>query len=148
VKNLFLILISLAFCLLLIITFFFQNQEKSFVIINKQKFTVNLAISNQQKEKGLSILNSLPLNKGMLFPFEKSGIYVFWMKGMKFPIDIIYIQNNKIVEIFKDLPNPKTTNEAPAIAVPKQKANYVLEINSGLSSKYNFKTGDNVFINL
>ena len=54
--------------------------------------------------KGLSIKNTLNESEGMLFPFDTPGEYSFWMKDMKFPIDIIWIDSNyKIVYIEKNL---------------------------------------------
>jgi uncharacterized membrane protein (UPF0127 family) len=70
------------------------------------------------------------------------------MKGMKFSIDIIYIQNNKIVDVFQNLPFPKSEFDQPVIVESTQNSNYVLEINAGLSKKYNFKNGDIAQINI
>ena len=117
-------------------------------MINGQKFIVDVAKTDTQKEKGLNIQDSLPLNRGMIFPFQKNGAYSFWMKGMKFSIDIIYIKNDKITDIFPNLPFPRTATETPAIVTPHGKINYVLEINSGLSQKYNFKVGDKIVLHL
>jgi uncharacterized protein len=122
--------------------------NKSFVLIDGKKFTVDVAKTSEQQKIGLDIYNKLPTNKGMIFPFELADYYPFWMKGMKFSIDIIYIKDNKIVDIFQNLPFPKDATEAPATVRPSEKANYVLEINAGLSQKYEFKKGDVVDIHL
>ena len=149
-KKINLLLLILIFS---IIAFFFiiVNQKfnsNSYVIINNHKFIVDVAKTNEQKQLGLDIYNKLPIFKGMVFPFQTADKYSFWMKGMKFPIDIIYINNSRIVEIFTNLPFPKTSTENPVTVTPKEQANYVLEINAGLSQKYNFKKGDNVIIHL
>ncbi len=149
-KKINILLLILIFC---IIAFFFiiVNQKfinNSYVIINNHKFIVDVAKTNEQKQLGLDIYNKLPTFKGMVFPFQTAGTYSFWMKGMKFLIDIIYIENGKIVEIFPDLPYPKTSTETPVTVTPETPANYVLEINAGLSQKYNFKKGDTVIIHL
>ena len=80
----------------------------------------------------------------MLFPFEKPGYYSFWMKNMKFPIDIIFIKSGKIVTIHKDVMPPKNLTDALPIYNPKEPADTVLEINAGLSEDYKFKEGDEV----
>ncbi len=123
-------------------------EEKNFVIIDDQKFYVDVAKTDEQKEKGLGIYNMLPLEKGMIFPFKDLSTHPFWMKGMKFSIDIIYIQNNKIVDIFENLPFPKSEFDPPVVVESTQNSNYVLEINAGLSKKYNFQKGDIAQINL
>lgn len=118
------------------------------LIINNKKFNIDIAKSVEQKEKGLSIYDKLPLNKGMIFVFNTPEYYAFWMKDMKFPIDIIYIRKNKIIDIFKNVPAPKSENETLPIIKPKETADMVFEINAGLSDKYNFKIGDLVEIKL
>ncbi|MGN6351023.1 MAG: DUF192 domain-containing protein, partial [Candidatus Nitrosocosmicus sp.] len=76
----------------------------SYVKIKSLVIYVDLAITPDQQAKGLSIKNSLNDSEGMLFPFDKPGDYSFWMKDMKFPIDILWIDaNNKIVHIEKNL---------------------------------------------
>lgn len=135
-------LLTLTICFSLFFVFFLK--PKSYVLINGIQFTVDVAKTNDQKARGLNIYNKLPLTKGMVFPFEQENYYAFWMKDMKFPIDIIYIQNDKVVDIFPSVPNPKNTKDNPVMVKPRSKANLVLEINAGLVRKYNFKIGDKV----
>ena len=141
------LIIALSLFFLFIINNYFSKKNSS-VSINGTSFKVIVAKTDNQKEKGLSIYKSLPENEGMIFPFEKADYYSFWMKGMKFSIDIIYIKDNKIVQIFKRVPYPKTSSDKLTVVTPKEKSNYILEINSGFSDKYKFKEGDKVEINL
>lgn len=125
-----------------------KNQNHT-VSIDNHVFAVTIAQTDDEKHIGLSKRTSLPDNEGMLFPFQKPDYYQFWMKNMQFPLDIIYIHNNKIVTIVNDLPAPKgTANNNPPRFVPVEPAETVLEINAGLSKKYNFKVGDSVTISL
>lgn len=114
--------------------------------INNQAFNLKVAKTNEEKQTGLSNLSSLPQDQGMIFPFGKPDYYSFWMRDMKFPIDIIYIKENKIVTIYENLQPPKTKGETPPIYRPDEPSDTVLEINAGLSKKYNFKKGDAVKI--
>lgn len=119
------------------------------ILIDGHIFSLLLAKSEAEKEKGLSDRASVDMNTGMLFIFDKEGNYDFWMKRMRFPLDIIWMNKNKIVTIAEDL-QPATSSDDTEI--PRFKsvvpADTVLEINSGLSKKYNFKVGDSVKINL
>lgn len=125
----------------------FLNTDKApYAKINGKTFSLYIAQTEQEREKGLSIFDSIPQNKGMLFIFNKEDYYTFWMKDMKFPIDIIFIDKNKIVEIFKNVPVQKG-NDLPTYS-SKEKSDRVLEINAGLSDKYGFKKGDSVTIKL
>lgn len=119
-------------------------------VINGKTFNLMLAKSEQEQTTGLSGRASLNANSGMLFIFNTPGQYKFWMKDMKFPLDIIFINENKVVDIAENAPIPTTTNlnQLPRYQ-PKEAANKVLEINAGLSKKYNIKTGDTIlFSNL
>jgi len=125
-----------------------QSSKKSPTAkINNYTFKLYIAKTAEDKEIGLSKYKNLAKDVGMLFPFEKPDYYSFWMKQMKFPIDIIYIKDGKIVTIYKNVSPPKKATEGLLIYKPKVPSNMVLEINAGLSSKYNLKEGDKISIN-
>ncbi len=125
---------------------FFFNNEKPYVVINGKYFNTEAVKTDKQKEVGLSKYNKIANNFGMLFPYQTEGYYAFWMKNMKFPIDIIYIRKNKISTIFKNVDFPKSQDEQLIKYTPNEPSDLVFEINAGLSSKYNFKRGDSVKI--
>lgn len=122
--------------------------KTSTATLNNHTFNLYIAKTNKEKEIGLSNRDSLPQDYGMLFPFNYEGNYPFWMKNMRFPLDIIYIDKNKVVEVFTNAQPPKTTNGNITILGPTGNADTVLEINAGLSDKYNIKKGTDVKINL
>lgn len=113
------------------------------VKISNHNFNVTVADSQKEREIGLSQTKSLSQNQGMIFLFEKSDYHYFWMKNMKFPIDIIYINKDQIVTI-KNNAQPIKDKESPTIYSPTQPADKVLEISAGLAKKYKFKEGDKV----
>ncbi len=115
--------------------------------IDDYTFKIEVAKTDKEKETGLAKYNKISNDFGMLFPFGKEGYYSFWMKNMKFPIDIIFIRNGKIIKIFANVPPPKTDNSPLPIYRPDSLSDTVLEINAGLSQKYGFKEGDSVSIN-
>lgn len=121
-------------------------QKTPTAAINKQTFKLYIAATEQEKQIGLSNRKNLPQDYGMLFPFEKDGYHAFWMKNMKFPIDIIYIRDNKVIEVLEKVQPPSSPDVNPQILRPKELANTVLEINAGLAKKHNIKKGDTVTI--
>ncbi len=126
---------------------FAQNYLKTktpTVAINNRIFELKVAESQKEKEIGLSATKSLQENQGMIFMFDKPDYYPFWMKNMTIPIDIIYINNDKIVTIIDNALPPKNQDEKLTIYTPLEASNRVLEIKAGLSKTYNFKKGDNV----
>jgi len=119
------------------------------IAFKNQTYAVELAKTPKDQQLGLSGRKSLPQDQGMLFVFTTAAKYPFWMKEMNFPLDMIFIKDNKIVTIFTNVPvpkDPKATNIP--VYTPTQPANYVLEINAGQVKKYNFKNGDTVKITL
>jgi uncharacterized membrane protein (UPF0127 family) len=123
-------------------------KTKANVTINNQKFKVAVATTPQEQEQGLSGVPKLNDDQGMIFLFDKSAEQAFWMKGMKFPLDLIYIQNDKIVTIVKNAPTPEPGVVSPVTYIPSAPVNKVLEINAGLADKYQFKEGDTVKVDL
>ena len=124
------------------------NSKIPTATINNHAFKLDIEITEKEKQIGLSQLKTLSQDHGMLFQFENPAYYPFWTKNMKFPIDIIFIKNGHIVTIYKDAMPPKTPNENLPVYNSKEPADTVLEINAGLSEKYNFKEGDEVKLSL
>lgn len=128
---------------------YFKNAQLPFtktptITIKNKEFKLYTANTAKEKELGLSEKKSMPENYGMVFPFGQDSYYSFWMKNMKFPIDILFINNNKIVTIHHNVAPPKSLNETLPIYTSNKLADTVLEINAGLSKKYGFKDGDEV----
>ena len=124
---------------------YIKNKEFLFgqVIINNKIINVELAKTSSQHIQGLSNRSSLDAYSGMLFIFADKQIRSFWMKEMEFPLDIIWILDNKIVGIESNVPIPENINNLPSYLSPES-VNYVLEINAGFAEKNNIKIGDMV----
>lgn len=104
---------------------------------------VDLATTPVERSRGLSGREGLISGTGMFFVFEISGQYGFWMKDMLFPIDIIWInQEKKIIHIEKNL-SPDTY---PTIFTSEQDAKYVLEVPAGFSDQQKIKVGNSLEI--
>lgn len=101
-----------------------------------------IADSAQERAKGLMLRPYLAKGKGMLFVFGEETMPSFWMKNMHFPLDIIWINQNKdIVDIsVSALP----CKDACAGIVPKQKVSYALEVDAGFAEKNNLTVGEKV----
>jgi len=111
------------------------------IIIGDRVIKVESAESVMEKQKGLSGRNFMRTNNGMLFIFSQSDYYPFWMKDMKFPIDIIWIDEKlKIIGFEKNI-NP---NSFPKKFIPQLPAKYVLEVNGGWSDENEIKEGVNI----
>ena len=90
--------------------------------------------------RGLSDVKILDKDSGMLFVFPTKEVRTFWMKDMNFPLDIIWITDNKIIGIEKNL-QPEGSHPLRSYQSPSA-VNYVLEVNAGFCEKEKIKIGD------
>lgn len=92
---------------------------------------------------GLSGRSSLCALCGMVFVFRQAQIQNFWMKEMKFPLDMIFIRDHKVVEIVENVPVKKPAGETPRVR-SQEPADMVLEVNAGFVVKNHVALGDEV----
>lgn len=106
---------------------------------------VYIANNDQSREQGLSDIKELPTGNGALFIFDSPGKYGFWMKDMNFPIDMIWIDENKMIAgVTKNV----LPSSYPFIFMPPRPILYVLEMNVGSVEKFGLKTGTSVRFSL
>ena len=118
------------------------------VSIGGKTFTAELAQTAVQQARGLSGRDNLPENGGMLFIFPGLGSTGFWMKDMKFPIDIVWIRGDQVVGFQENMqPEPGKTLFQLTIYYPPEEIDKVLEINAGTVAKDGLKVGDTVVVN-
>ena len=121
--------------------FFTPNFNRGTVTVGNVKYVLLLAETTQELERGLSVVSSLSPSFGMFFIFQTSAKYSFWMRDMKFPIDIIWIDDSLHVVFIKESVSPETY---PDMFVPPTPALYVLEVSAGEVGKNKIKVGDSV----
>lgn len=141
-KKLLPVYISVAVVLFLCI---FASQQKAIApnnfSIGGVHLNIEIADTETERNLGLSGRNSLATDVGLLFIFEKPQIAGIWMKDMKFPIDIVWIDENLRVIHIKENATPQSF---PEIFIPSKNSLYVLEINAGFVEKNKIKVGDSV----
>jgi len=124
---------------------FFVASEKKILTVGNQAFEVDIADNALTRAQGLSGKPSLGEREGLFFLFSSVGNYGFWMKGMNFPIDIVWISGDKVIGFSENLqPEPQKNLFNLSIYYPPGEADKVLEINAGAVKKYNLQTGDTV----
>jgi uncharacterized membrane protein (UPF0127 family) len=113
-------------------------------------FYIDLADTMAKRSQGLSGRTSLRDDQGMFFIFPYYSKQSFWMHGMNFPIDIVWIAGDEIVDITRNAPAPLEGESDMELTLysPSAPVNRVLEINAGLSDKYGFKIGDKITLKL
>ncbi len=106
-------------------------------------FFVESAVDNNSRARGLAGRREISGSNGMLFVLDDRKPVFFWMKGMQFPLDILFFDRNKIIiDIFEGL---LPCDDCPLI-IPSGPPAYALEINAGLAKKYGITSGDRFVI--
>jgi uncharacterized membrane protein (UPF0127 family) len=115
--------------------------ETSVLTVGSTSLSVELAVSEPEREQGLSGRRALAEGKGMLFFFDQPSQYRFWMPDMRFAIDIVWIGEDwKVADITENA----TPESFPATFQPKYPAKYVLEVPAGYAAKRGWREGTTV----
>lgn len=131
-------------CICIVVLVLLLLNLKAEIIINNAVFDVNLSIFTYEKVKGLGKISFIDDNQGMFFFYFNSSVREFWMKDMQFPIDVLWIKDNKIVNISENVPihiNGEITRMNSLYEVDR-----VLELKANNVSKNNIKIGDEIII--
>lgn len=119
------------------------DYEKRNIVVGGKTILVEVADTNEKRVRGLSGHYALADGEGMLFVFERSDKYSFWMKEMLFPIDIIWIgEDFTIVDITENA----EPSSYPNLFTPRNDVQYVLEVRDGFANQKELKIGDMVEI--
>lgn len=131
--------------LLIIITWIFcvipkNNFKKDEVFwdIGDKNISLIVADTPESQERGLSGMKSLPKDTAMYLVFDHPDKYGIWMKDMKFPIDIIWLdKDHRIVSLERNV----ATSTYPKVFSPIAPSLYVIETKSGFSNENNLIVG-------
>jgi len=109
---------------------------------NGQKINAELVMHAADMQRGMKYRDSLAPDKGMLFVHGKEGNYPYWMHEVRIPLDIIWMNSNRVIVDFYRNAQPclKTPDQCPAYGGRKQ-AIYVLELAGGMFDKYGLQLG-------
>ncbi|MEM2130964.1 MAG: DUF192 domain-containing protein [Candidatus Woesearchaeota archaeon] len=124
----------------------FPFSESKIACFENKCIKAEIRDEEKERELGLMFRENLSENEGMLFIFQNNVNYAFWMKNMKFNIDIIFIdKNKKIVSITKNaFPCNKPDKECE-LYYSNQAYKYVIEVVANFTEKYNIKEGQKVY---
>ena len=110
-------------------------------------YAVDMAVTPGERQQGLSGRETMAQDTGMLFVFEEEEPLQFWMKDMRFPLDIIWIDGQcRLIDVAADVPTPPPNAEnadIPRVQSPSP-AQYVLELNAGEWARAGLSPGDRV----
>lgn len=125
----------------------FTDLPKKSIYIGSLRINTEIADTEPLREKGLSGRSKIADDDGMLFIFDqKNVIPSFWMRKMEFPIDILWIRGNKIIQIDKNIQPPAkgVLDSKLKLYSPKEPVDYVLEVKGGYTTKNVVLTGSQI----
>jgi len=117
------------------------------VELGGNRFSVEIADTQETQQLGLMFRDSMPADHGMLFIFPNEAPRSFWMKNTRIPLDIMYFDKDlKLVSLSADTPPCKVSRcpSYPSIAPAK----YVLELNAGSAASLGIAVGDKLKLDL
>ncbi len=95
---------------------------------------VEVMVSDEDRAMGLMFRPSLAEDRGMLFLFETPDFHSIWMKNCRFPIDIVWLDDEKKVVDVKEAAPPCKADPCP-VYQPMRRASWVVEISSGQAKR-------------
>ncbi|MDR1942313.1 MAG: DUF192 domain-containing protein [Endomicrobium sp.] len=111
------------------------------IALDGQRFQLEAANSDKSRVRGLSGREKMP-HDGMIFFFDQPQKLVFWMKDMNFPIDIIWVKDDKVIGFEQNAPaQPDTADYLLRKYFSPAESDVVIELNSGDVKKFNIKEG-------
>jgi uncharacterized membrane protein (UPF0127 family) len=113
--------------------------------VDLTQFRWEIALTDAEHSRGLSGRTSLDPNTGMVFVFERPWYYPFWMKDTNFPLDIVWLNQDRVVDV-ATLRAVSSSQAWPDSHVPVTKADRVLEVNAGLAKELGLKIGAQVIL--
>jgi len=103
-------------------------------------FSVEIAATNETRAHGLMDRRFMPMDRGMLFEFERDGPVAFWMKDTLIPLDMVFIARNGAVTRIVDRAEPLSETLIPSGGPCAA----VLELNGGVAAGIGLQVGDRV----
>jgi uncharacterized membrane protein (UPF0127 family) len=128
----------------------FPPLDETTMTVGGVALRVELAQSPEEQQRGLGYRDGLAPGTGMLFVFEESSGRSFWMKGMRFCLDMIWIDDGRVAGVEENIcPAPAgTPNEQIPRAQSPGQVRFVLEVPAGWLEANDLGTGSIVTIDL
>ncbi len=118
-----------------------SGASQPWVELAGHRYSVELAVDEAQRARGLMFRDAMEQNHGMLFIHEVQEPQAYWMKNTKIPLDILYFDNDRrLVSQQRNVP-PCTLGDACPPYPSNAPARYVLELNAGQADKLKLQDG-------
>lgn len=113
----------------------------NWVEVGGERFTVEIAATDEQRARGLMFREQLPAGAGMLFIHDREEPQAYWMRNTLIPLDILYFdRERRLVSQQRDVPPCSADLRCPSYP-SRVPALYVLELNAGEAARLQLEDG-------
>lgn len=133
---------TIVFLFLIGVGFFLRRileKDENILRVGKCEFLTEEARTVEERRKGLSDRDKLCDNCGMLFYFDTPSVYGFWIKGMRFDLDILWISGEEIIGV-----EEKVSHSRQETFYPPGEVDRVLEIGAGKIRECGIEVGQQI----
>lgn len=130
-------------CAMLLLSACAARAHGLWVELRGHRYNVEIAETEQQRERGLMFRDSLAPDSGMLFVHESEQPLSYWMKNTRIPLDILYFDQQRQLVSVATAPPCSLGNACPPFP-SEGPARYVLELNAGDARKLHAVKGDRI----
>jgi uncharacterized membrane protein (UPF0127 family) len=108
--------------------------------------TARVADSRTERVRGLSETDALAADEGMVFVYRSEASRTFWMKGVAFGLDIVFVGADGTITAIHHADAPPPDTPAEELRRYSGRARWVLEVPAGWTSRHNVSVGDSVAV--
>jgi uncharacterized protein len=112
--------------------------------VGDREIVLEVANTPEAQAQGLGGRANLERERGMLFTLDRSHSVVVWMNAMEIPIDVIFLNDDRVVQIRRKL--PVCVGECHEFYLSPGDTNGFIEINAGQADELGLKVGDKLAI--
>lgn len=125
----------------------FSSEKTTLIKIGGINYAFQVVDTERARFRGLSGRDSMGGYAGMYFIFDRPGIYGIVMREMRFPLDVVWLNGEKIVDLGEGIPPEPGVSEAELTVYSNEfLANGILELPAGFIAEHDVKVGDRVII--
>ncbi len=142
-RSLLTMLVCMAVLVAVGVGFVLKAPESTLTMPGKE-YRLELADTPETRTLGLSGRGTMASDRGMVFVFDTPTEACFWMKDMRFPIDIIWLnESRKVTQVRSDV-----SPESYPKSFCADDTRYVIELHAGEAARSSIRSGDRLNLRL
>jgi uncharacterized membrane protein (UPF0127 family) len=112
------------------------------LFIGEAVLEVEVRRTESEHALGLSWRETMGKDEGMAFVYQEPYRGLFWMKGMQFPLDFIWVRNGQVIQLSEQISHPTEAEPIIETVAPVSEVDLVVEMNAGWVTANGIRVGD------